>query len=162
MNTRLVSHEQLTLVQRQQLLDIEVHPAQKDFSGDIHGALATLLDRPGADIRGFALLHDEVPRAFLLLKRGAFLAPWADRDAATLHALQVDRRLQRQGLGRQCLAQLPQAARQLWPDIAQLQLSVDAENQAGLGLYLALGWVDSGEAYRGRIGYERRLSLRLR
>jgi ribosomal protein S18 acetylase RimI-like enzyme len=162
MNTRLVSHEQLTPMQQQQLLDIEVHPAQKDFSGDIHGALATLLDRPSTDIRGFALLHDEVPRGFLLLKRGAFLAPWADRDAATLHALQVDRRLQRQGLGRQCLAQLPQAARQLWPDVAQLQLSVDAENQAGLGLYLALGWVDSGEAYRGRIGYERRLSLSLR
>jgi len=162
MNTRLVSHSRLTAMQQEQLLDIEVHPAQKDFSGDIHNALATLLDRPNPDVHGFALLHEEVPRVFFLLKRGAFLAPWADRNAATLHALQVDRRLQRQGLGRQCLEQLPHAARQLWPDVAQLQLSVDAENHAGLGLYLALGWVDSGEAYRGRIGYERRMSLPLR
>jgi hypothetical protein len=26
-----------------------------------------------------------------------------------------------------------------------------------MGLYLGLGWVDSGEAYKGRVGYERRL-----
>ncbi|MEB0019001.1 GNAT family N-acetyltransferase, partial [Pseudomonas sp. RTB3] len=46
--------------------------------------------------------------------------------------------------------------------VAQLMLSVDTDNQAALGLYLGQGWVDTGEAYRGRIGYERRLSLALR
>jgi len=30
---------------------------------------------------------------------------------------------------------------------------------AAMGLYLKAGWVDSGEAYKGRIGYERRLAL---
>jgi len=36
---------------------------------------------------------------------------------------------------------------------------VDADNGAAMRLYLGAGWVDSGEAYKGRIGYERRLAL---
>jgi ribosomal protein S18 acetylase RimI-like enzyme len=36
---------------------------------------------------------------------------------------------------------------------------VDADNEAAIALYVKFGWVDSGEAYKGRIGYERRMSL---
>ncbi|OLF52681.1 GNAT family N-acetyltransferase [Pseudomonas chlororaphis] len=156
---RLVPYEQLDAAQLQLLDALEVHPRQKSFSGDIYTALHTLLKAPEPGIKGFALLAGETPVAFLLLKRPPFLPHWADPDTATLHALQVDRRVQGQGYGNACLQALPAAARQAWPDIRGLMLSVDADNEAAFALYLKHGWVDSGEAYMGRIGYERRLAL---
>lgn len=161
MTTQLVPYESLTPVQRQQVEAIEILPQQREFSGDIHGALHALLSNANANpgVKGFALLSQEVPVAFLLLKRPPCLPHWADKDTATLHALQVDHRVQGKGYGKACLQALPQVARQAWPEINGLMLSVDAHNLAALNLYLTLGWVDAGEAYKGRIGYERRLSL---
>lgn len=158
METRLVAYETLTTVQQQQLSSLEVHPEQLPFSGDIYCALNTLLVNPNPGVKGFALLADDSPVAFLLLKRPPCLPHWADEHSATLHALQVDRRKQGQGFGKACLQALPAAARLAWPQIKGLELSVDADNVAATGLYLKLGWVDSGEAYKGRIGYERRLA----
>ncbi|QOQ75738.1 GNAT family N-acetyltransferase [Pseudomonas poae] len=159
METRLVPYETLSLVQKQQLDTLQVHPEQLAYSGDIYCALNSLLvnPNPGA-IKGFALLADDAPVAFLLLKRPPCLPHWADEHSATLHALQVDRTQQGRGFGKACLHALPAAALLAWPQIQGLELSVDADNVAAMGLYLAAGWVDSGEAYRGRVGYERRLS----
>lgn len=70
----------------------------------------------------------------------------------------MDRHQQGRGFGKACLQALPAAALQAWPQIRALELSVDTDNVAAMGLYLAAGWVDSGEAYKGRVGYERRLS----
>jgi GNAT superfamily N-acetyltransferase len=161
MQTKLVCYEDLSDVQRQQLQHLEVLPEQKAFSGDIYSALNALQGKPNDDIKGFVLIADDYPIGFFMLKRGPFLPHWADQDAATLHALQIDRRMQGHGLGKVCLQAVPDMARSVWPDVAQLMLSVDVDNQAALGLYLGQGWVDTGEAYRGRIGYERRLSLAL-
>ena len=161
MEIELVCYQDLTGVQRQQLTHIKVLDAQKSYSGDIHGALNSLLVKATSDIRGFALVADRQSVGFLLLKRGIYLPAWADTDAATLHALQIDREMQGQGLGKACLQALPETTRRVWPDIKQLMLSVDDDNTTALGLYLSQGWVDTGEAYRGRIGYERRLALRL-
>lgn len=160
METRLVPYETLSLVQKQQLDTLQVHPEQLAFCGDIYCALNSLLVNPNpAAIKGFALLADDRPVAFLLLKRPPCLPHWASEHSATLHALQVDRQQQGRGFGKACLQALPAVARQAWPQIKGLELSVDADNVAAMGLYLAAGWVDSGEAYRGRIGYERRLTL---
>ena len=157
--TQLVPYARLSALQRQQVEAIEVHPAQKLFSGDIHGALHALGAAAGDAIQGFALVADDIPVAFLLLKRPPFLPTWADEDSASLHALQVDRRCQGQGYGKACLQALPDAARRAWPQIKGLELSVDTDNEAALTLYRQQGWVDSGDAYRGRIGYERRMAL---
>lgn len=157
MQTRLVSYEALSAVQQQQLSAIEVHPEQLPFSGDMYCALNTLLAKPSPGVKGFALLADEIPVAFLLLKRPPCLPHWADEHSATLHALQVDRRQQGRGFGKACLLALPAVAIETWPQIKALELSVDSDNAAAMGLYLRAGWVDSGEAYKGRIGYERRL-----
>lgn len=160
MQTRLVPYETLSLVQKQQLDTLQVHPEQLAYSGDIYCALNSLLvnPNPGA-IKGFALLADDLPVAFMLLKRPPCLPHWADEHSATLHALQVDRHQQGRGFGKACLQALPAVALQAWPQIKGLELSVDADNVAAMGLYLGAGWVDSGEAYKGRIGYERRLAL---
>jgi ribosomal protein S18 acetylase RimI-like enzyme len=158
METRLVPYQALNAVQKQQLDGLEVSPEQLAYSGDIYCALNSLLVNPNPDaIKGFALLADELPVAFLLLKRPPCLPHWADEHSATLHALQVDRHQQGRGFGKACLQALPEAALQAWPQIKALELSVDADNEAAMGLYLAAGWVDNGEAYRGRIGHERRL-----
>ncbi|AKJ98919.1 N-acetyltransferase [Pseudomonas sp. Cab53] len=159
MTAQLVPYEALTPQQREQVEAIEIHPAQVQYAGDIHGALHTLLSRPGPGVKGFALVANDVPVAFLLLKRPPVLPAWANEHSATLHALQVDHRVQGQGYGKACLEALPAVARAAWPEIRGLELSVDADNAAAIGLYTRLGWVDSGEAYRGRIGYERRMGL---
>lgn len=161
MHTRLVAYEALTDLQQQQLNAIEVHPEQLPFCGDMYCALNSLLAKPSPGVKGFALLADDVPVAFLLFKRPPCLPHWADAHSATLHALQVDRRQQGRGFGKACLLALPAAALEAWPQIKGLELSVDTDNVAAMGLYLGLGWVDSGEAYKGRVGYERRLSLAL-
>ncbi|WP_433736799.1 GNAT family N-acetyltransferase [Pseudomonas putida] len=159
MTARLVPYESLTALQRQQVEAIEVLPEQIRFSGDIHGALHTLLSRPGPGVKGFTLLADDIPVAFLLLKRPPVLPAWANEHSATLHALQVDQRAQGKGYGKACLQALPEMARQTWPEISGLELSVDTDNESAIALYARYGFVDSGEAYRGRIGYERRMGL---
>lgn len=159
METRLAPYETLTAAQQQQLATLEVHPEQLPYSGDIYCALNSLQVNPSPGIRGFALLADDIPVAFLLLKRPPCLPHWASEHSATLHALQVDRHQQGRGLGKACLQALPAAARQAWPQITALELSVDSDNVAAMSLYLQQGWVDRGEAYKGRVGYERRLSL---
>ena len=159
METRLAPYETLTATQQQQLASLEVHPEQLAYSGDIYCALNSLQVNPSPGIKGFALLADDIPVAFLLLKRPPCLPHWASEHSATLHALQVDRHQQGRGLGKACLQALPAAARQAWPQITALELSVDSDNVAAMSLYLQQGWVDRGEAYKGRVGYERRLSL---
>ncbi|MDY7068238.1 hypothetical protein PsexTeo8_47400 [Pseudomonas extremaustralis] len=161
MQTRLVAYEALNAVQRQQTSAIEVHPEQLPFCGDMYCALNALLVNPSPGVKGFALLADEIPVAFLLLKRPPCLPHWADQHSATLHALQVDRHQQGRGFGKACLQELPAAAMQAWPGIKAIELSVDSANVAAMGLYLGLGWVDGGEAYKARVGYERRLSWML-
>ena len=161
MQTRLVAYEALNAVQRQQTSAIEVHPEQLPFCGDMYCALNTLLVNPSPGVKGFALLADEIPVAFLLLKRPPCLPHWADQHSATLHALQVDRHRQGRGFGKACLQALPAAAMQAWPGIKAIELSVDSAKVAAMGLYLGLGWVDGGEAYMARVGYERRLSWML-
>lgn len=54
------------------------------------------------------LLCEELPVAFLLLKREPLLAHWAEAGSATLHAFQVDSRVQGLGLGKACLRELPE------------------------------------------------------
>ncbi|KPC28353.1 Acetyltransferase [Pseudomonas syringae pv. cilantro] len=162
MQTRLVGYEDLTHTQRQQLDQLEVTREQTQFSGDIYTALNTLLVNPSPNVRGFVFLTDEKPVGFFLLKRGDCLPHWVQEDlTATLHALQIDQREQGKGLGKATLQALPAALKRKWPDIQQLMLSVDADNSAAIGLYVGQGWVDTGEAYRGRIGFERRLTLKL-
>ncbi|PRA25039.1 GNAT family N-acetyltransferase [Pseudomonas poae] len=157
MQTRLVAYEALNAVQQQHLSALEVHPEQLPFCGDMYCALNTLLINPSPGVKGFALLADDLPVAFLLLKRPPCLPRWADEHSATLHAFQVDRGQQGRGFGKACLQALPAAALQAWPQIKGIELSVDTDNVAAMGLYLGAGWVDCGEAYKGRIGHERRL-----
>ena len=157
MHTRLCGYEDLTPEQRALLRGLEVQPQQIAFCGDIESALHSLPAQPHPGIKGFVLLSNEQPVAFMLLKRQPLLAHWAEADSATLHALQVDRRVQGQGLGKVCMHELSQTINRLWPEIRQLMLSVSPLNTSALAFYLSQGWVECGEAYRG----ERRLIFAL-
>ena len=82
--TRLCPYEDLNAEQREQLLGIEVLPEQLPFSGDIACALYSLPAQCHPGIRGFALLIDERPVAFMLLKRHPLLAHWSTALAERL------------------------------------------------------------------------------
>lgn len=157
MNTRLCTFEDLTSHQIEQLRHIQVHPEQIAFCGDIDCALHSLPLPAHPGVKAFILLQDEVAVAFLLLKREPLLAHWADAASATLHAFQVDKRVQGQGLGKVCLQALRVQVNHYWPEILRLMLSVSPLNVSALKFYLAQGWVENGEAYKG----ERRLVLQL-
>ena len=157
MQTRLCVYEDLNPAQRALLRGIEVQPQQIAFCGDIDSALHSLPAHPHIGIKGFVLLGDEQPVAFMILKRQPLLAHWAEPDSATLHAFQVDRRVQGHGLGKICMHELAQAMNELWPEVRQLMLSVSPFNTPALAFYLSQGWVECGEAYRG----ERRMAITL-
>lgn len=158
---QLIDYRDLTPVQREQLEDIQLHPEQQQYAGDVASALYLLLSSPSDQRRALVLVVEGVPQALLLLQRGAFLPAWAQADAAVMTALQVDKRVQGRGVGRSCMQALPGRVRAMWPDVARLQLSVDPGNHAALGLYRTTGWVDSGHGYRARSGYEQCLTLLL-
>ncbi|WP_434773321.1 GNAT family N-acetyltransferase [Pseudomonas entomophila] len=158
---QLIDYHQLSQAQREQLNDLRVHPGQVRFAGDIANALYILLSVDSDDRRGLVLLVEDVPKAFMLIERGAHLPTWAEPDAVTLNALQVDWRCQGQGLGRFCMGALPPLVRGLWPQARALQLSVDPDNQAAIGLYQASGWSRSGDGYRARVHREWAMTLPL-
>ncbi|MNH46464.1 hypothetical protein D3C79_1092580 [compost metagenome] len=56
---------------------------------------------------------------------------------------------------------LPGLVGTLWPTVRRLQLSADPDNHAALAFYRACGWIDSGDGYRARKGYECQLTLML-
>lgn len=157
MLTRLCTYDDLTAEQRQQLRAINVHPEQLPYCGDIECALYSLPATPHAGIKGFVLLGDDLPVAFLLLKRAPLLAHWAEPGSATVHAFQVDKRLQGQGIGKTCLNLLARQLHGYWPEINQLMLSVSPFNTSALHFYKGQGWIEGGEAYQG----ERCLTLAL-
>lgn len=157
----LISYQSLTAWQHRQLLDIQLLPSQTLYVGDIHGALHALGAKPCADIQGFVVLVEEVPRGFFLLKRATLLPPWASGRTTTLHALMIDRRYQGMGLGRECVAQLPHVARGLWPDSDRLMLAVDPRNVAAHALYRSLGWQDVEQTHQPQAGSERLMLLPL-
>ncbi|MFK3970570.1 GNAT family N-acetyltransferase [Pseudomonas sp. NPDC087358] len=161
MKSTVIRHEQLSPLQHQQLLEIELLSEQKTLVGDAYGAVHTLTARPACDIQGYVLLIEDVPVGFFLLKRRSLLPRWADGPTATLHALMIDRRYQGLGLGRTCVGMLPGLVRGFWPDIEQLMLAVDLGNLPARALYQSLGWQECGDADRTRTGFERRMVLSL-
>ncbi|HDS1816998.1 TPA: GNAT family N-acetyltransferase [Pseudomonas putida] len=158
---QLMDYRDLNQTQRAQLLDIQLHPEQLRYAGDVASAVYLLQSCKSDHRRALVLVLDGVPQALLLLQRGAFLPTWAQAGAATITALQVDKRFQGRGLGRWCMQALPAVVRAMWPDVECLQLSVDRDNHPALGLYRATGWVGSGEGYRARSGYECCMTLML-
>lgn len=162
MKTTLMKYQTLSVLQHQQLQQIELQPAQKTFVGDIYGALHGLTARPLSDLQAYVLLVEEVPRGFFLLKRGSLLPPWAQGQTATLHALMIDRRYQRLGLGESCVRRLPGLVAELWPDIVQVMLAVHPANHAAAALYQALGWTYRDDEAGSTEHDERRMVLTLR
>lgn len=158
---QLMDYRDLNHAQRAQLFDIQLHPEQQQYAGDVASTLHVLLSCTSDHRRALVLVLDEVPQALLLVQRGAFLPAWAKVGAATMMALQVDKRVQGRGLGRCCMNALPAVVRAMWPDVDRLQLSVDRDNHPALGLYRATGWEDSGDGYRARSGYELCMTLML-
>ena len=98
-----------------------------------------------------ALSALDAPGEWLMLKDRALYMPRPVDVQSTTAYMPVNERL---------LVLRGEPERGRWVEHVQikgLELSVDADNVTAMRLYLGAGWVDGGEAYKGRIGYERRL-----
>ncbi|MBU3056088.1 GNAT family N-acetyltransferase [Pseudomonas indica] len=153
-------HE-LSARQRLAFTELRIDNEQQTFAGRIDDAIRACEQAAPCHLRGLAVLHNERPVGFLLLKRPPLSPAWAPDDAITLHALQIDLSHQGRGYGRSALAALPSLAMRAWPQARYLALSVDAHNAAAMALYVRSGWLDSGQTYQGRLGLERRFNLPL-
>jgi len=162
MHSTLMKYQALSASQHARLLEIELPRQQVSYVGDIHGGLHSLTARPVCDIQGYAVLVDDIPRGFFLLKRRTLLPPWASGNTATLHALMIDHRHQGLGLGRECLARLPAVVREGWPEVEQLMLAVETDNEGARRLYLNAGWQDVPAPTGTALGRERLMLLKLR
>lgn len=158
---RLAAYDTLSPTQVSRLRQLSVQPCQREACGSVEAALDWLSNAPGESVSGWVLLVSGWPAAFLLLLRAPCAPHWAPAGAAVVHALQVDHRAQRQGVGTACLRALPAAVRQRWPEVSHLALGVDPGNAAALAFYRELGWVEAGHGCRARVGYERRFTLAL-
>ena len=56
---------------------------------------------------------------------------------------------------------VPNWVRENWSGVTRVVLSVDEENAWAIRSYLKAGWSDDGVRVRGRIGWERRMTLHL-
>ena len=67
----------------------------------------------------------------------------------------------KRGLGTAALRLLPDWVRENWRGATRVVLSVDEENASAIRSYLKAGWRDDDVRLRGRIGWERRMTLEL-
>jgi RimJ/RimL family protein N-acetyltransferase len=155
MRVVLAAFDELTVAQQEAIGSIRITDAQVEFSGTVARALTLCREQSGTDLCGVALLQDQRPIGFMVVRRRATLPAWAPSGAAVVGGLQVDVAYQGQGLGLDALCQLPDWLRARWPEIERIVLRVDDSNHAGIRAYEKAGWQESGPRTHGRVGLER-------
>jgi diamine N-acetyltransferase len=90
--------------------------------------------RSGPDIVGFTMLYP--------------LAHHGEPAIVNLTRIMIDRKYQRQGLGRRAMQLIIENVRAR-PGVRVIQLSVFPENEAAIKLYEAVGFIDTGDILDG-------------
>lgn len=148
---------------RARVLGLFPRPDQEPWSGQ---ALATL---PWADslpgLHPFAVLADGTAVGFGIIDRRPLdlvaLSPRPDR-AVLLRSFYLDAGAQGRGIGRRALRGVGPFVRALVPGAVEVVLTVNVANEPAVRAYLAAGFVDDGDVYRGgRLGPQHILRLPL-
>lgn len=140
---------------------LSITQEQVEYAGTVDAAIALCESKDENELAGLAILVKADAAGFLLLKRAGSAPDWVPNDAAVITALRVDAGHQGRGLGTAALRLVPDWVRGNWSAVTRLVLSVDEENASATRSYLKAGWSDDGFRIRGRIGWERRMTLEL-
>lgn len=143
------------------LASLKVRPAQEDWGGTFAASMKEWEQADREFVLGLAFLKGDEPVGIVLLKRKPFSPDWVSEDSVSLHGLKIAESYQGQGFGQAAFELTIQAAMSRWPMASQLVLAVDAGNEPALAVYRSFGMVDSGPVFKGRIGFEHRLRLKL-
>ncbi|HCQ63875.1 MAG TPA: GNAT family N-acetyltransferase [Rhodobacteraceae bacterium] len=127
---------------------LEVADSQLDFVAAIEQMLGE--PTPGVDFHGIST-GDEAVGFFKIDPPGVSCFDFVAADALGLRGLLVGAQYQGKGYGGAAMAALPAYLRARY-DAPRAMLSVDDSNPVAHRLYLAHGWVDTGELHHGRAG----------
>ncbi|WP_284165516.1 GNAT family N-acetyltransferase [Frigidibacter sp. SD6-1] len=125
---------------------LEVPPDQQQFVGTLDKLLGDLSSDVGlhairADGRVIGLFKTDLAYA----ERHAFAHP----AEPGLRGMLIGGQYQGLGYGKAAMAALPAYLRKALPAAASIALTVNCRNPAARHIYLAGGWVDTGEIYHG-------------
>ena len=150
----------VTALNREAVLGLRVHPAQRDYVGLIDDLLADA-DR-GRDSEPMAILHGELPIGYYRLDAHPRSVAGRDFDvpACGLRAFFIDADWQGRGLGARALASVFADLASRHPSARLLVLTVNQSNRTALALYRRAGFSDSGELYHGGRSGPQHLLLR--
>ncbi len=141
--------------------ELSITQEQVEYAGTVGAAIALCETNDENELAGLAILVEGDAVGFLLLKRAGPAPEWVPDDAAVITALRVDAGHQGRGLGTAAMKLVPDWVRENWSGVTRVVLSVDEENAWAIRSYLKAGWSDDGVRIRGRIGWERRMTLHL-
>ncbi len=128
-------------------IDVCVLPEQVQFIDPVEKAIATMQ----ATEVPFLMKEDDMDVGFFTLRPAASdnIEQLRGDDKLTLLSFMIDARQQGKGYASRSLAQLPDLARQSFPYVQSIGLSVNCRNKAAYRLYEKNGFRDIGELYHG-------------
>jgi RimJ/RimL family protein N-acetyltransferase len=128
-------------------IDVRVLPEQVQFIDPIEKAITTM--QP-TEIP-FLMRDDDIDIGFFTLRPADSdnIDQLRGDDRVTLLSFMIDARQQGKGYASRSLAQLPQLAKETFPHICSIGLSVNCRNTQAYRLYEKNGFRDIGELYHG-------------
>jgi len=128
-------------------IDVSVSPEQMQFTSPV----AAAIERMQFDEMAFVIYDSCLAVGFFTLKPSCsdVIEQLRSDKRVTLQSFMIDARHQGKGYAKKALAQLPQLAKQFFPGVASIGLSVNCRNRHAYQLYERNGFLDIGELYCG-------------
>lgn len=124
---------------------IAVLPEQVVFCGTIDQHFA--MDEPDCDFH--IILRDECAVGFFKIDRAYGAREYAQPGDLGVRGVMIDAAEQGKGSGKAAMMALPAYVANAYPKASTLALTVNQSNPGARAVYLAAGFVDTGELYLG-------------
>ncbi len=128
-------------------IDVTVLPEQMQFTSPVASAIAKM----HVNEMAFVIRDAGVNVGFFTLKPSDsdVIDQLRSDERVTLQSFMIDARQQGKGYAKKAMLQLPALAREYFPHIKSIGLSVNCRNQTAYRLYEKYGFRDIGEIYHG-------------
>ena len=126
-------------------LDLDVLEEQREFITSPNEVLSNLKEGEMA----FLIKLNEQEVGFFSLRPGMSdeIEQLRRRDSCTLWSFFIDSKFQGRGIAKEALGRILPLAKEYFPSVERIGLSVNCRNAAAYGLYAKAGFEDYGELY---------------